>query len=132
MSVELDRLAVYDDKPRLTLPERLGIGIVIVLVGAACVSVFYLWELEKAKYVLRAEQDMRVLEDAFRAPMTSNGNREPNYPADIIPLLKNGEAATIDQWGGQYQMRIIQTEVGPRPQFFTFAPDGMEIVWPKQ
>jgi hypothetical protein len=79
-----------------------------------------------------ARIDMKALETAFKSATMSSKNKEPNYPAGVIPFLGQGENALRDPWGGRYQMRMIQTGDGPRPQFFTFTPGGEEIVWPRQ
>jgi hypothetical protein len=93
--------------------------------------VFVFRYLENAK-IDKARLDMKSLETAYKSAMTMNGNNEPNYPADIIPLLEQGQNGLIDPWNGQYQVRVINSDVGPRPQFFTFTSAGQEVVWPKQ
>jgi general secretion pathway protein G len=105
------------------------VAILVVLAGVS--SVFVFRYLENAK-IDKARLDMKSLETAYKSAMTMNGNNEPNYPADIIPLLEQGQAGLTDPWDGQYQVRVINSEVGPRPQFFTFTKSGQEVVWPKQ
>ena len=111
------------------LEELVVVAILIVLASVAGIYVFgYLEDAKKDKALL----DMQALTTAFESYMIKNGNIEPDSIAALIPLMKQGDAALIDPWGGQYQYRVVTTEVGPRVQFFTSTPDGQELVWPRQ
>lgn len=104
------------------------VAILVVLAGVS--SIFVFKYLEDAK-VDKATLDMQALTTAFESFMVKNGNIEPQGMEELVPFLKQGQDALYDPWGNPYQYRIIETEVGPRVQFFTAAPDGAEVSWPK-
>jgi hypothetical protein len=119
------------DSPPSSLKElrvTILVSVAILLVfGVSSAFVIYYKRSAKAN---EAQLHMRALEMAYKSAKSMRGNIEPIYPKDIIPLMAQGKNALIDPWGGQYQVRLIQTGDGPRPQFFTFTPGGEEIVWP--
>ena len=105
------------------------VAILVVLAAVSSMSVSCYLGYAKAD---KARLDMKTLETAYKSAVSASKQKQPSYPADIIPFLEQGSGGLIDPWDKQYQMRLIQTTDGPRPQFFTFAPGGEEIVWPKQ
>lgn len=135
MSAEPDTPAARDNEFRPRLLTKLGVTILVVVTIAMTLlvaeNVFVFRYLGAAK-ADKARLDMKTLETAYKSAVSASKQKQPSYPADIIPFLEQGSAGLIDPWDKQYQMRIIQTGDGPRPQFFTFAPDGQEIVWPRQ
>jgi hypothetical protein len=136
MSAEPDTPTACDNDRRLPLFRKLALAVLIaiptlvILVGVLGKVVSYS-DMEAAK-ADKARLDMKTLETAYKSAVGASKQKQPSYPSDIIPFLEQGSGGLIDPWDKQYQMRLIQTTDGPRPQFFTFAPGGEEIVWPKQ
>ncbi|MGL6097805.1 MAG: prepilin-type N-terminal cleavage/methylation domain-containing protein [Fimbriiglobus sp.] len=105
------------------------VAILVVLAGVSSIFVFkYLEDAKKD----RATLDMKTLESVYESFTAKNGGTAPQSVSELVPYIKQGSSALTDPWGGQYQFRAINTEVGERVQFFTVAPDGQEIAWPKQ
>ncbi len=105
------------------------VAILVVLAGVSSIAVFkYLDDAKKD----RATLDMKTLEGVYKTYATKNGGIPPQSVAELVPYIEQGSTALNDPWGGQYQFRVVQGESTERVQFFTIAPDGSEIVWPKQ
>lgn len=132
MIVRVTRPLAARSRAAFTLLEVLVVvAILVILAGVAGIYVFkYLDDAKKG----RATMDMQALEMAYDTVTAKNGS-PPESMAELTPYLKQGQAALLDPWGNQYQYRNIQSDVGPRVQFFTRSgqgSDGEEIVWPKR
>jgi hypothetical protein len=137
MDAEPSTPAARENESWLPLLRELGVTILVLvailmtILGVSSVFVFRQLEATRADW---ARLDMKALETAYKSAMRAKSEAEPNYPADIIPLLEQGENGLIDPWGNQYQVRVFTCVdgYGPQPQFFTFTFWGEEIVWPRQ
>jgi general secretion pathway protein G len=105
------------------------VAILVILASVAGIYVFK--QLDDAKES-KAKLDMKTLETVFEAYTARNGGTPPQSLAELVPDLKQGQAALIDPWGNPYQFQAVETEVGPRVQFFTTTPDGKTVVWPEK
>ena len=131
MLVRPARRSAAPRRAAFTLLEVLVVlAIVVVMAGVSSVYVFrYLEDANKDA----ARMGMQAVEQAYNTAMLRNGGNPPNYPADVIPYLTQGQAALQDPWGGTYQMTMVQTEVGERPQFYcTSTKDQTKVVWPQK
>jgi general secretion pathway protein G len=106
------------------------VAILVVLASVASIAVFrYLGEARKDKALL----DMQALTKAFDSYMLKNDEVAPQSIQDLAPYMTEGSNALIDPWGNPYQFRqMADAEQPNRVQFFTVAPDGQEIVWPRR
>ncbi len=121
------RLATRSRSAFTLLEVLVVVAILVVLASVSSIYVFrYLEDAKKDKAII----DMQVLEKTYKAAIMKNGGEEVTLQ-QMIPLLEQGSNALNDPWGGTYQMRMIQSEVGPRPQFYT-VHQGEEIFWPRQ
>ncbi len=105
------------------------VAILVILAGVSSIAVFKYLE---QSYKDKAQLDMQALTTAFEGYMLKNGGEPPGSIQDLSQYMTQGQAALIDPWNKPYQYQMIETESGQRVQFFTVAPDGTQISWPKK
>lgn len=117
-----------------TLLEVLIVVAILVILGGAA-SVAYFRYLEDAK-AGRAQNDMRVISDAYKKFYGENGNW-PQQITDVAPQLEQGAEGLKDPWGNMYQASVESVpqsdgSTSQRPKLVCQPPNGKPpIIYPK-
>ena len=131
MIVRVTRNPAFRRRTAFTLLEVLVVVAILVIL-ASVASIYVFKYLEESKHD-KALMDMQALNTAYQGYVLKNGGLPPESIQQLAPYMTQGTNALIDPWGNPYQIRpMIGAEQEERVQFFTQAPDGRELAWPRQ
>lgn len=107
--------------------------VVAILVILASVASIYVFKFRSDAFKDKARLDMQALTTAYNSFKLKSGE-DMNFDdiTVLAPYMTEGTNSLRDPWGNMYRVRPMAAEQMDRVQFYTVAPDGEEIVWPRQ